>query len=161
MGLHLRAGLGIVGAMVEKVGYTKPVVNARALRKAASVGGSGFADALGAAESALAAGEVDGPVATTPVMNANPLIGFQEVDAAEYERRKAFKHGRLTLDALSQLRDALLMGALPVSSIERLERLVASERTLTTDPVLNGILDEIELRAAVEMAKLEVAMGKA
>jgi hypothetical protein len=87
------------------------------------------------------------------------LLGFQEVEADEVERRKAMKRGRLTLDALSQLRDALLMGSLPISTLERLEALVVSERGQTTDPVLNSVLDEIELRAAVELAKIEVAIA--
>lgn len=137
------------------------MLNAKALRKASKAGASGFADALGQAEAALDAGEVDAPVQTNALSTHNPLLGFQEVDNADYDRRKAVKHGRLTLDALSQLRDSLLMGALPVSAIEKLERLVVSERAITTDPVLNGILDEIELRAAVEMAKLEVALRDA
>jgi hypothetical protein len=49
---------------------------------------------------------------------------------------------------------------LPISTIERLEKLVASERAHTTDPALNEILNEIEVRAAVELAKLEVALAK-
>lgn len=145
--------------MIEKVGYTRPVVNAKALRKAASVGGSNFSEALSNAEAALGAGEVEATHAAAPIAG-NPLLGFQEVDTADYERRKAFKQGKLTLDALSQLRDALLLGVLPVATIEKLEKLVQSERAATTDPILSGILDEIELRAAVEMAKLEVALGR-
>ena len=144
--------------MIDKVGYTKPVASAKALKKAGKVGESGFASALGAAESALETSEVENTQSLTALTQTNPMLGFQEVDGAEYDKRKALKQGRLTLEALSQLRDSLLFGSLPVSSIQRLERLVASERTATTDPVLNGILDEIELRAAVEMAKLEVAL---
>lgn len=144
--------------MVDKVGYSKPVVNAKALRKAAKAGATGFASALSGAEAALGAEEAEAARQSAAVASSNPLLGFQEVDTADYERRKAVKQGKLTLDALSQLRDALLMGNLPVSTIEKLEKLVQSERGATTDPQLNGILDEIELRAAVEMAKLEVAM---
>lgn len=143
--------------MIDKVGYTRPVQNAKAIRKAAKAGATGFADALSSAEAALGASETHSAEQVAQV-GSNPLLGFQEVDSADYDRRKAFKQGRLTLDALSQLRDALLMGSLPVSTIEKLEKLVQSERTVTTDPLLNGVLDEIELRAAVEMAKLEVAM---
>ena len=156
--MHWANRLAILHPMIDKVGYTKPVLNAKALKKATKAGASGFASALGEAEAALESSEVEGPQQTAALNANNPLLGFQEVDTADYEKRRAVKHGRVTLEALSQLRDALLMGSLPVSSIEKLERLVASERTATMDPVLNGILDEIELRAAVEMAKLEVAM---
>lgn len=144
--------------MVDKVGYTKPVVNAKALRKAAKTGATGFADALGAAQAALGADGAEALAAAAGVNATNPLLGFQEVGAEDYEKKKAVKQGKTTLEALSQLRDALLMGTLPVSTIKRLEQVVQSERSATNDPTLNGILDEIELRAAVEMAKLEVAM---
>lgn len=145
--------------MVEKVGYTKPVTSAKALRKAAKAGSAGFADALSNAEASLASEETSATREASAVCGVNPFLGLQEVDGAEYERGKAVKQGRLTLEVLSQLRDALLMGSLPVSTIERLERLVSTERAVTTDPVLSSILDEIELRAAVEMAKLEVALA--
>ena len=37
-------------------------------------------------------------------------------------------------------------------------QVVRDERALTDDPKLEGVLDEIELRAAVEIAKLEQAV---
>ena len=91
------------------------------------------------------------------IANLGGLLGAQEVDEREARRRKEIKRGRLTLDALAGLRDALLLGELPISTIEKLEQIVAQERQLNTDPVLAEILDEIELRAAVELAKLEMA----
>jgi hypothetical protein len=44
-----------------------------------------------------------------------------------------------------------------VGQLDRLRRAVRAERDLTEDPQLEGLLDEIELRAAVEVAKLEQA----
>ena len=49
------------------------------------------------------------------------------------------------------------MGTLPFSTIRQLEDLVSEQRTHATDPLLQEILDEIEVRAAVELAKLEMA----
>ncbi len=145
--------------MVEKVGYTRPTTAMRSAAKVAKADGVGFSKALSAAQASAAAGEAEAAQESAAVGSLNPYLGFQEVDDKDMERRKAFKKGRLTLEALSQLRDALLFGTLPVSTIEKLERIVAEERGTTTDPVLNGILDEIELRAAVEIAKLEVAIA--
>ena len=145
--------------MVEKIGYTRPTTATRGVRKAGSVGASGFSEALGSAEAALGASETEQASAAVPLSGVN-LLGFQEVGDDEIDRRKAYKRGRLTLEALEKLRDALLFGALPMSTIHKLEEIVAQERGTTNDPMLNQILDEIELRAAVELAKLEVAMGK-
>ena len=143
--------------MVEKVGYTRPVTTARPVRKAGSVSASGFAEALAKAEGVSG---VDGVEATTSIGAIGAmggLLGAQEVDEREAKRHKAVKKGRLTLDVLSQLRDALLIGSLPHSTIAQLEHLVAQERQLNNDPPLNDILNEIEVRAAVELAKLEMS----
>ena len=45
--------------------------------------------------------------------------------------------------------------------LDRLTRAVHDERALTGDLRLEGVLDEIELRAAVEIAKLEQAAARA
>lgn len=143
--------------MVEKIGYTRPVNTARPVKKTGSVAAPGFADALAAAEGAGGAEAAEATVQVAAPAALGGLLGVQEVDEREVKKRKAVKRGRLTLDALSQLRDCLLMGTLPISTIRNLERLVEQERGLTADPVLQSILDDIEVRAAVEIAKLEVA----
>ncbi len=143
--------------MVEKVGYTRPVTNARSVKKAGSVSAPGFAEALAKAEGV---GSVEGVEATTSVGavgSLGGLLGAQEVDERESRRRKAAKRGKLTLDILSNLRDALLMGSLPYSTLRQLERMVTEERDAVDDPVLMSILNEIEVRAAVELAKLEMS----
>ena len=143
--------------MVEKVGYTRPSLAARGTKKTGSVGGTEFADALSKAEGAHEASAAEATAGVGGIANLGGLLGAQEVDEREARRRKEIKRGRLTLDALAGLRDALLLGELPISTIEKLEQIVAQERQLNTDPVLAEILDEIELRAAVELAILEMA----
>lgn len=143
--------------MVEKVGYTRTAGAPRPVKRTGSVDGSVFADALSKAEEAAAAAGIEPPLATGPVSSVGMLLGAQEVDDKEMQRRKAVKRGRLTLDALAQLRDGLLLGALPLSTIRNLEKLVEQERAFTMDPALKSILDDIEVRAAVEVAKLEAA----
>ncbi|MFZ4542346.1 MAG: flagellar assembly protein FliX [Rickettsiales bacterium] len=143
--------------MVDKVGYTRPVSSARPVKKAGSVSAPGFADALAKAEGV---GAVDGVEATGSIAAVGSLggiLGAQEVDEREARRRKAAKRGKLTLDVLSNLRDALLIGSLPYSTLRQLERLVAEERDELDDPILVSILNEIEVRAAVELAKLEMS----
>jgi len=143
--------------MVEKVGYTRPPLAARSTKRTSNVGGTDFADALNKAEEAsgVSAAEATSSIAATGGIGV--LLGAQEVDEREARRRKDIKRGRLTLDALSGLHDALLQGMLPMATIERLERIVAQERMANPDPALADILDAIELRAAVELAKIEYA----
>jgi hypothetical protein len=99
-----------------------------------------------------------GPSARTvpgrPVSAVEALVAIQStLDGAE-PRSPARKRGQLLLDELDGLRDALLLGRVPLSRLERLGALVARQRQSCADPGLDRILDEIELRAAVELAKL-------
>ena len=139
--------------MIDKIGYTKPVTTSRAsgVKRSNSADGAAFADALSRAEGTLATDAMDATVATAPIASNLGLLGLQEVSDEETQRRKMVKRGRFTLDALSGLRDALLMGSLPMSTLRTLEKAIAAER------MLESIMNEIEVRAAVEIAKLEMS----
>jgi hypothetical protein len=58
------------------------------------------------------------------------------------------------LDHLEEIRLGLLLGTIPMAKLEQLGQLVRAKRDQINDPQLLAILDEIELRAAVELAKL-------
>lgn len=59
------------------------------------------------------------------------------------------------LDKLDELRHALLMGSLTRGQLAELERLVAVHRGAVDDPALAGVLDEIDLRVQIEIAKYQ------
>lgn len=143
--------------MVEKVGYTKPIGTARPVKKTGTVAAAGFAEALAAAEGASEVSSVEATSSIAALSGIGGLLGAQEVDEREARRQKAAKRGKMTLDMLSSLRDALLMGTMPYSILRGLEKLVTEEREGTDDPALLSILNEIDVRAAVELAKLEMS----
>ncbi|MCH9020057.1 MAG: hypothetical protein IIA73_06805 [Proteobacteria bacterium] len=60
------------------------------------------------------------------------------------------------LDRLDEIRHALLFGAIPRHRLLALQREVREKRVAVADPRLNQLLDEIDLRAAVELAKLGI-----
>lgn len=61
------------------------------------------------------------------------------------------------LDQLDGLKFGLLTGTLPRNQLSELARLAASHRSKIDDPRLASLLDEIDLRAQVELAKLAAA----
>ena len=63
------------------------------------------------------------------------------------------------LDELEQIRLGLLLGQIPRARLEQLAQMVRARREQLDDPKLIAILDEIELRAAVELAKLSGPSG--
>ena len=69
-------------------------------------------------------------------------------------RQRAIQRGDAMLDELEEIRLGLLLGAIPRARLEHIAQLVRVRREQIDDPKLMSILDEIELRAAVELAKL-------
>ena len=95
--------------------------------------------------------------AVSHVSSVDALIALQEVGGPLERRRRATGRASRILDALDELKLELLAGGLTPMVIEALSRAVRDQRALTDDPRLEGVLDEVETRAAVELAKLEVA----
>jgi hypothetical protein len=76
-------------------------------------------------------------------------------DSLEREaRRRLVQYGEDLLDKLEELRHGLLLGAIPKEKLIALAQMVRSRRDNVEDPHLTSLLDEIELRVEVELAKL-------
>jgi len=132
---------------VERSGPVSGTTGPRRTERAKS--SSSFADALRNAEGAGTAG------AATAVSPVGAVLAAQEVDAdAESATRAALKRGEDILDRLEELRRGLIEGRLPVDRLEALVQLCAERRATIADDRLKAILDDIDLRAQVELAKL-------
>jgi class II flagellar assembly regulator FliX len=115
------------------------------LRRTAAVRREGKADARqgGPFTSALSGDSPAAPAAAPTTVSAlDALLTVQEI-----------------LDRLEDVRLALLTGVLPRERLEQLSRLAGTSRAAVTDPRLAAVLDDIDLRVAVELAKLD-QMGK-
>jgi Class II flagellar assembly regulator len=105
---------------------------------------------------ALEGGEPAAPAAQSPTVGAlEGLLSIQEMPDALVGRRRAMLRGESLLDRLEDLRLGLLAGAVPRDRLEELARLARTARDAVDEPRLAAILDEIDLRAAVELAKLD------
>ncbi|HEY3796836.1 MAG TPA: flagellar assembly protein FliX [Caulobacteraceae bacterium] len=83
------------------------------------------------------------------------LIALQDVGGPLERRRRALGRAGAILNALEGLKLDLLEGRLSPGAIQSLTNAVRDQRADTDDPRLESVLDEIETRAAVELAKLE------
>ena len=115
---------------------------------------SGGGAAADAAPMARAAG-------STGVASLDALLALQEVGGPLERRRRAVRRAGRILDVLDEVKLSLLEGGLPPAALDRLVSAIREERGGTDDPNLEGLLDEIETRAAVELAKLEMARAAA
>jgi hypothetical protein len=133
-----------------KIAGTGPIQTSSIRRRARrdGVGESAFSEHLDQPRSPAAAS------GAAPMSGIDGLLALQEVDDEGRQRRQARDHGEAILDRLDDIRHALLTGTLNPESLERLLKQVRSKRGNFTDPRLREVLDEIELRAAVELAKM-------
>jgi len=82
------------------------------------------------------------------------LIALQGEDEPAGRRRRAVKRGRIALDVLDELKHELLAGTLGSSTLQRLKSAATELKGVSGEPGLDAVLAEIELRVAVEIAKL-------
>ena len=90
-------------------------------------------------------------------MGVEALIALQTVGSPLERRRRSVSRAVRILDVLDDLKLAVLDGQVGGQDLDRLRRAVRDQRAGTDDAALEGVLDEIETRAAVEAAKLEMA----
>lgn len=93
--------------------------------------------------------------AATGLSDVASLLALQGVPNAEEERerrRKAVRRGFDLLDVLEGVRMDLLGGGVPAERLERIVRLLGQRRP-SGDDALEALVDDIELRARVELAK--------
>ena len=121
-----------------------------ALKKTAKsrTDGAGFAQHLDAESTTT-----QGASGVRPTTAIDPLLTLET--ATESPNRQAKRMGEEMLAQLEELRHGLLFGSLPKSRLQALAKLAEEERSPDIDPGLGDVLDEIELRARIELAKLE------
>jgi hypothetical protein len=142
-----------------KVGSSSGVGGPGATYAPSRQAAAGFA--LGGAGAAADVAPMARTAGPTGVASLDVLLALQEVGGPLERRRKAVRRAGRILDVLDEVKLALLDGGLPPAALERLIAAIREERSGTEDPGLEGLLDEIETRAAVEMAKLEIARAAA
>ena len=104
---------------------------------------------------------LDGEIKTerpSPNVKVAALDAIVPIDSATVEEQhKNLAKGRAVfiLDRLEDIRQGLLLGAISQSGLQELARTIREARGETLDPKMSDILDDIELRAKIELAKLE------
>lgn len=103
-----------------------------------------------------ATGAASATASTGGVAGVSALMALQGVEDATERRRRAMRRGRGLLDRLDALKLAMLAGGDGAAALNTLARAVREERPDSADPGLNAVLDQIDLRAAVELAKADL-----
>ena len=113
---------------------------------------------LGAAPHA--ASGTGAPAASATLAGLDAVLLLQgESETPQERRRRSAKRGQDLLDGLDRLKAALLSGRVATWELHAIAGRLAERASASGDPRLDGLMAEIELRAAVELAKLEVRRG--
>lgn len=100
------------------------------------------------------------PTSPSPMRNVGgieALIALQGVEEPGERRRQAVRRGRVALDALDELKLALLGGNLTPAILQKLKGAAGHLKDISGDPGLDRVLAEIELRVEVEIAKMAMS----
>jgi hypothetical protein len=129
---------------------SKPTADrSRATKRTAD--GAAFAQSLAEAVAA------DGASAPERASGPDALFSIQEVETAtdRRSRGRAIRRADSLLDQLSDLQADLLAGAVPAARLQALTDMLRVRRERVDDPRLSDLIDEIELRVEVELAKFD------
>ncbi|MBL4803060.1 MAG: hypothetical protein JKY45_14345 [Emcibacter sp.] len=121
-------------------------------RKGKKSGKGGFGKVLSSDEAAAAAP----PSGTSPLTSVSSLLSLQEMPTSSEGRSKGLALAEDLMAHLEVIRHGLLAGQIPQAKLRDVVAIVTREKVLSNDPALDEILDEMELRVKVELAKLEM-----
>jgi hypothetical protein len=87
-----------------------------------------------------------------PTASMDALLALQAVEDPLLKKRKTLKRGTQLLDALDSLKTDLLAGKMSEGRLNQLMAVMSQARE-KSDPGLDALVNDIELRARVELAK--------
>ncbi|NEX95156.1 flagellar assembly protein FliX, partial [Caulobacter sp. 17J65-9] len=90
------------------------------------------------------------------VSSVDALLALQATEGPLERRRRAMGRASRILDRLDEIKLSMLGGGATGAALQDLAQAVREERAETDDTGLEGVLNEIETRAAVELAKAEM-----
>jgi hypothetical protein len=87
-----------------------------------------------------------------PAQDIGSLLALQAVEDPTLKKKKLVRRGNQLLDTLDEIKADLLVGRASEGRLNQLMALITQARE-RSDPALDALLDDIELRARVELAK--------
>ena len=87
------------------------------------------------------------------------LIALQGLEEVGERRKRAVRRGRIALDVLDELKIGILAGNLSPAILDRLRSSAAVLKDRSGEANLDSVLNEIELRVEVEIAKMTGPRG--
>lgn len=140
-----------------KIVDTLGIGKAGPIKKKASASSGGDFGALIDGEEEAITSSTSGLSGLSPVASLAGLLAVQEASTELETIQQRIEQGHELLDSLDQLRHGLLEGRISATTTKRLADQLRQEKSIVSDPQLLEILEDIDIRAQVELAKLEMS----
>ena len=138
-----------------------PLASARKTSGKGKTSGAGGLFSLGMSSQTSSISAKTAVTASSSIGDIAAILAVQAAGDEAQHGKAAIRHGFRTLDILDDLKLDVLSGRVSVARLNSLAGVVERERAEISDPVLGNLLDHIELRARVELAKFEKTSKKA
>lgn len=135
---------------VNDINKAKELNSTKATKK---VGGGGSFSAYLSESMKAESGQVAnvGSISVADAIFATQMVNGEE----EREiKKKLLKKASTFIDKLEEIRDGLLVGYISKDKLIDISRMIKERQVETTDERLKNLMEEIELRVEVELAKL-------
>jgi Class II flagellar assembly regulator len=137
-----------------KVGSTQKAAPSRGTAKSAGSNSSSATFSPDMSPVSSSAGSNVASISSlTSITSLLAVQGVAAPDNALTGKKRAMVTAEETLDILDEIKLGLLAGEVPTTQLDGLLERVETERSGIDDPELENLLDHIELRARVELAK--------
>jgi hypothetical protein len=93
---------------------------------------------------------------TVPITSVNSLLALQEMPTSTEGRSKGIRQVEGLLEHLEAIRHGMLLGQISKKRLNDIVKALETQRENNLDSGLIELINDIELRAKVELAKLEV-----
>lgn len=99
--------------------------------------------------------EQGGVLSPAPLSAMGVVMAAQNIDN-ESSIEETKERGEKLLSYLDSIRHGLLLGTIPMDEIEQMQKELQLHKAISFDPNLNSVIKDIEIRLAVELAKMSV-----
>jgi Class II flagellar assembly regulator len=133
-----------------RVSAPGPIQSPSVRRTERRAGAGGFSSLIAADETPATSATLQ----TQATASVGAILALQATDDATTGRKRALQRATDMLAELEEIRRALILGDLPPQRLQAIANRLAKKETAELDPMMQQILQDIELRVAVELAKL-------
>lgn len=127
------------------------------IRKAEKSQASGFALPASEAGNASQTSASSRTAPTSNIAMMQSILALQSVPDPLERKRRAQKRANNILDELEELKMEILSGTISPQRLGKLTQLLNATKEEIDDEYLKAIIEDIELRAEVELAKIEMS----